>query len=79
MEILKLSSIQDYANPATTPTSGSLLKAEDVAKILNISTSLAYKLMLSGAIPTVRINRSVRVKSADLNQFINNCWSGWKD
>jgi excisionase family DNA binding protein len=55
-----------------------LLRAGDVAKLLNISASLAYKLMQTGAIPTVRINRSVRVKPKDLDEYINRSWSGWQ-
>jgi len=47
-----------------------LLKATEVAQILNISRSLAYRLMQKGDIPTVRINRSVRVLSDDLHDYI---------
>jgi excisionase family DNA binding protein len=47
-----------------------LLKATDVAKKLNISRSLAYQLMQSGNIPTVRINRSIRVQPSDLAEYI---------
>ena len=56
-----------------------LLKAEQVADILNIGLSKAYQLMQSGDIPTVRINRSVRVRPCDLDEYIQRCWSGWKD
>lgn len=56
-----------------------LLKAADVAGILRISRSLAYQLMKSGAIPTVRISRSVRVRANDLDEYIQKCWSGWKE
>ncbi len=38
-----------------------LLKADEVAKILNISRSLTYQLMQTGEIPTVRFGRNVRV------------------
>jgi excisionase family DNA binding protein len=47
-----------------------LLKAMDVARILNISRALSYRLMDSGMIPSVRINRAVRVKPSDLKRFI---------
>ena len=47
-----------------------LLKASDVATKLNISRSLAYQLLLTGEIPTVRFNRTVRVIEADLLKFI---------
>jgi excisionase family DNA binding protein len=47
-----------------------LLKASDVAKYLNISISLAYRLMQKGEIPVIRIHKSVRVREADLEEFI---------
>ncbi len=53
----------------TTP-GAFLLRANDVARILNISKALAYRLMEEGKIPTVRINRSVRVRPEDLEQYI---------
>ena len=43
-----------------------LLKAGDIAIRLNISRSLAYQLMESGEIPTVRIRKLVRVYEPDL-------------
>ena len=52
------------------PTNECLLRASDVANILNISRSLAYRLIQKGDIPTVRINRSVRVLSDDLHDYI---------
>lgn len=47
-----------------------LLKPSDVARILNISRSLSYRLLENGDIPTVRINTAVRVKSVDLFNYI---------
>ena len=47
-----------------------LLKGDEVARILNISRSQAYKLMQQGGIPTVRIGRSVRVRYECLWNFI---------
>jgi len=47
-----------------------LLKADDVSRILNISRALAYRLLKQGEIPTVRINHAVRVKPADLEEYI---------
>ena len=47
-----------------------LLRANEVAKILNISRPLAYRLMQTGKIPTVHINSSVRVRLEDLEGFI---------
>ena len=61
----------------STNTVTNLLKANDVAKRLNISRSLAYQLMQNGKIPTVRINRTIRVKESDLEEFVQKCWTGW--
>ena len=47
-----------------------LLKASEVARILNISRSLVYNLIQTGKIPHIRINQSVRVRQDDLNKFI---------
>ena len=47
-----------------------LLKAVEVAKILNISRSLAYRLLQEGQIPVIHINQAVRVHPRDLQQFI---------
>ncbi len=47
-----------------------LLKADDVSRILNISRALAYRLLRQGEIPTVRISHAVRVKPADLEEYI---------
>ena len=47
-----------------------LLKASEVATILQVSKSKAYMLMQRREIPTVRISRSVRVRRADLDAFI---------
>jgi excisionase family DNA binding protein len=46
-----------------------LLKVKDVASILGISQSSAYRLMQT-VIPTVRFGRTVRVRSEDLARFI---------
>jgi excisionase family DNA binding protein len=54
-----------------------LLNADEVATTLSISKSLAYKLMQKNKIPTVKINRSVRVRETDLNEFIQRSWTGW--
>ncbi len=47
-----------------------LLRVADVAFILNISKSLAYRLVQKGLIPSIRFNSVVRIRSADLNSFI---------
>ena len=48
-----------------------LLTAPDVARILNISKGAAYKLIQLKQIPSIRINRSVRVRPEDLDEFIS--------
>ncbi len=57
---------------------GSLLKASEVAKLFNISRSLAYQLMQRGDVPTVRFGGIVRVRASDLDEYIRRSWSGWK-
>jgi excisionase family DNA binding protein len=48
-----------------------MLKATEVAKILNISKAMAYRLMQIGQIRTVRIGTARRVRPADLHNYIN--------
>ena len=47
-----------------------LLKAHEVAERLNISRSLAYRLMQKGQIRAIRINSLIRVSESDLKEFI---------
>jgi excisionase family DNA binding protein len=49
-----------------------LLRAKEVAEILQISRAMAYNLMLRGEIPTVRIGKCRRVRPEDLILFIKN-------
>lgn len=50
----------------------SLLRAEEVAKLLNISRSKTFALMSAGALPgIVRIGRSVRVSRTVLERWID--------
>ena len=53
------------------PDTRPLLTIEDVMKRLRVSRSMAYKLTESGALRCIRIGRSVRVRPADLDRFIN--------
>lgn len=46
-----------------------LLRAADVAAILNISRSAAFRLM-RGPLPVVRFGGTVRVRRSDLERFI---------
>jgi len=48
-----------------------VLKAEDVATILNVSRSFAYQLMQRGQLHTVRFGHAVRVHPAELERFIS--------
>jgi excisionase family DNA binding protein len=51
-----------------------LLTAADVARRLKISRALAYQLMQTGEIHTVRIrNKLVRVYEPDLEDYILKC------
>ena len=47
-----------------------LLKAEDVASILNISVGFAYQLMKRGDLPAIRLGRAVRVRPSDLENYM---------
>jgi excisionase family DNA binding protein len=47
-----------------------LLTIYEMAEILKISSSSAYKLAQFGEIPSIRINKSVRIRKSDLNSFI---------
>lgn len=48
-----------------------LLKAKDISKILNISRSMAYRLLDQGIIPSIRVNQAVRIHPKDLADFIS--------
>jgi excisionase family DNA binding protein len=47
-----------------------LLTGKDVAHLLKISSSQAYKIMRRGELPAVHIGRSIRVKPEDLETYI---------
>ena len=47
-----------------------LLNAQQVAEILNLSKSKTYRFMQLGEIPTVRIGKSRRVRPEDLIKYI---------
>jgi len=53
------------------PTQSQLLKADEVAKILNVSQALVYKLMRNQNIPTIRIGNTRRIDPQDLKNYIN--------
>lgn len=52
------------------PSEQVLLRAADVARRLNLSTSQAYRLLRSGRIETVRIGSVVRVTPRAVEEFI---------
>jgi excisionase family DNA binding protein len=65
-------------NESIEPGEGKLLKASEVARRLNISRSLAYRLIQQNLIPSVRINQSVRVQPADVEEYIRRHYQGWE-
>jgi len=48
-----------------------LIRGEEVASILSVSRSTAFRLMLSGKIRCIRIGRCIRTTQADVIQYIN--------
>ena len=50
--------------------SGRLLRLDEVAGQLSISKSMAWKLVACGQIRSVRIGRAVRVRPADLEEYV---------
>ena len=57
-------------NPLQSNLPNSLLKATEVADILNISLPMAYKLIQIGEIRAVQIGKGRRVRPQDLRQYI---------
>jgi excisionase family DNA binding protein len=47
-----------------------LLKGGDVATVLGISRSLAYRMMRTGEIQSIRFGRSIRVRPEALERFL---------
>jgi excisionase family DNA binding protein len=47
-----------------------LLKGGDVAVVLGISRSLAYRMMRTGEIQSIRFGRSIRVRPEALERFL---------
>ena len=52
-----------------------LLKPAEVARILNVSKALVYRLIRQGFLPAVRIGHAVRVRRVDLDAYIEECRS----
>jgi excisionase family DNA binding protein len=49
----------------------SFMTAIEISKLLKISRALAYRLISQGQIPSIRFGKVVRVKSEDLQKFID--------
>ena len=47
-----------------------LFTGKDIAHMLQISSSQAYKIIRRGELPAVHIGRSIRVKPEDLETFV---------
>jgi prophage regulatory protein len=47
-----------------------LLKPVEAAELLGIGRSKAYELLAQGALPTVRIGKSVRIPAEELRKWI---------
>jgi excisionase family DNA binding protein len=56
-----------------------MYRAQEVAAQWGCSAAMAYKLMASGAIPTVRLGRSVRVPQRALEEWIAKNTTGGED
>ena len=50
--------------------SNQLLKGRDIARILNISLPLAYRLLETGEIKSIRFGRTVRCMPSALEEFL---------
>ena len=75
LEALRLatSALERAAPPPTTPADPlpRWLRAREVATILGLSPKHVYALMASGHLPTVRMNRSVRVPEDALRAYMD--------
>jgi excisionase family DNA binding protein len=56
-----------------------LLRVPEVAARLSMSRGKVYELMRSGALPSVRIDRSRRVRTHDLEAFVSALTPGGHD
>lgn len=52
-----------------------LYRVPEVARFLSLSRSKVYALMQSGALPSVRIDGSRRVRGKDLREFVDSLLS----
>lgn len=54
------------------PTASLLVTPEEAARVLRIGRSTLYELLASGALKSVRIGRSRRIRWGDLQTFVDN-------
>ncbi len=50
-----------------------LLKPAEVTEILGIGRSRIYQMLACGALPSVRIGRSIRIPSSALREWVKEC------
>lgn len=55
---------------AVDSAKGRLLRLDEVAARLSISKSMAWKLVAYGQLRSVRIGRAVRVRPADIEEYL---------
>lgn len=53
-----------------------LLRAADVAQLLAVSRSSAYRLLREGQIPVVKFGEIIRVRRSDIEAFIERSLQG---
>ncbi len=68
--LMKSTSAREHENDQIPIDARRLIKAKEVAEILQVSRSMAYRMMQRGEIPTVRVGSAVRVRGSDLEEFI---------
>lgn len=64
------------AQQATKQTARYFLKSHEVRKLLGIGQTKYYELIHSGKLPHYRVGNRIRVKSTDLNSWIENNKNG---
>jgi len=69
--IVNRSSTSKQLSAHTSTSIEMVLTASEVASILKISKSKVYQLIRVGKIPSVKIDRTARVRLRDLNKFID--------
>ncbi len=52
------------------PTASRYLTVSEVAALLRVSNMTVYRLVSSGALPAVRVGRSVRLRAEDVDDYL---------